>query len=794
MKHAFRLANQYNTIVFFVFIMIAISMTVIGVSHYNRFVNSELNIITQKLNERRTNLDSILNFTTNYIQRLKLFIIQQLEYDNELMVQNSKLDKNVLEKLPNHIKIGSRGGDTGMSLYLLSVGIKNNDALKQIHMAEGLQEIFRHTIQTTNYFGWSYYASINGVAMVYPYVPEKWLLEGTETDNFDDAIDLAIWKQKHWIMSSPDKNPDGEPFWTEAYLDDAGQGLEVTHGTPIYIKGKYNGMVATDITLNFLKQTVHAFDYPHGKLSVTNNKEQVLAFTDYDPKGNKKEIKINDIYPKDIKNIITAYYGKSETRVKRTSDNIIFILSISKAPWQINYVLPREDLVSLFMKNNKSYLYIFAILVFALFFTNYLIKKRFVKPAISIIEYVHEDAKGSEAKLPALPPEWKRWYDLITTMPAMKAVTANLPGSVFRIIHKKPNYNELRFISKGLNGLFQHSDNSNENIDTLLAKFNYESDRVAFINKLEEASTAETFFEYECMLKDGDKKNPWVYFSAIPINNEGSTIFDGIILDVTERKIAEQELTKLNEELEIRIEQESRKRLDNEQALIQQSKLASMGEMLTNIAHQWRQPLGHMAGILTNIQLKIETDTLDKNYIQTIVHEQDTLLKYMSETINNFKDFLKPDKEAYPFTLSSSVEKSLMILGSLMDYHNIELKYSADSNVEVFGHSSEFCQALLNIFTNAKDILILRDIKKPIIYVRIYKDEEFGYIEISDNAGGIEDKYIPKIFEPFFTTREDGQGIGMYMAKNIVEKSVKGSLTVFNNDEGAVFKITMPLS
>jgi PAS domain S-box-containing protein len=231
-----------------------------------------------------------------------------------------------------------------------------------------------------------------------------------------------------------------------------------------------------------------------------------------------------------------------------------------------------------------------------------------------------------------------------------------------------------------------------------------------------------------------------------------------------------------------------------DQLLIQQSRQAAMGEMIGNIAHQWRQPLNALGLVLQNINLEHQLGTLDDEFMQRSVDKGTKLTQTMSKTIDDFRDFFKPNRQREYFKIVDSIKSSIDLVESSFEHNNIKIKTDLDEHIKLSGHSNEFSQVVLNILSNAKDVLIDRNIKDKEVQISTFQKENNIFIEISDNAGGIPKGVIEKIFEPYFSTKEEGKGtgIGLYMSKTIVEENMDGKLSVRNNDNGAVFTIMIP--
>jgi len=253
------------------------------------------------------------------------------------------------------------------------------------------------------------------------------------------------------------------------------------------------------------------------------------------------------------------------------------------------------------------------------------------------------------------------------------------------------------------------------------------------------------------------------------------------------------ELEILNSTLEKRVIQEVAKRAEQERLLIEKSKFIALGEMISNIAHQWRQPLSELSAIIMNIKFRYMLGKLDEEMISEKSKDAEKLVNYMSNTIDDFRDFFKPDKEKKDFNIKKSLKDILGIIGKTIKNKHIELQLDIKDDTQIHGYENEFKQVILNILTNAKDILIETKRDKPYIRISTKKEKSRYRICIDDNGGGIQIKPIEKIFEPYVSTKGDanGTGIGLYMSKIIIEKNMNGRLSVRNTKFGAKFTIIL---
>ena len=234
---------------------------------------------------------------------------------------------------------------------------------------------------------------------------------------------------------------------------------------------------------------------------------------------------------------------------------------------------------------------------------------------------------------------------------------------------------------------------------------------------------------------------------------------------------------------DITLQKEQQKLIkEKEKILYQQSKMAAMGEMIGNIAHQWRQPLNVISVSASGIKLWIEDDLYSqedaKDFIDAILNSSN----YLSNTIDDFRNFYKDDLERKDFNVKKSIDKTISLLKTVFIKEQIKIIYLSENRLFINGVENQFLQVMMNILNNAKDVLVENNIEDKSIFIDIYEKENHTYIEITDNGGGVGDNIIEHIFEPYFTTKHKslGTGIGLYMSEEIVTKQLDGKIYVYN--------------
>ncbi len=238
-----------------------------------------------------------------------------------------------------------------------------------------------------------------------------------------------------------------------------------------------------------------------------------------------------------------------------------------------------------------------------------------------------------------------------------------------------------------------------------------------------------------------------------------------------------------------------KKELENkDEIMIAQSRHAAMGEMISMIAHQWRQPISVIAMDANNIIVDVELSFLNEKDLLSSAKDILKQTQELSKTIDDFRDFFKPNKNANKIFLKQVLDDALGVIGTSLQSSNIEVELNIDESIEIKTFSRELMQVFINIIKNAKEILIEKDIDKKAISINFTKDKKFIKIEICDNANGIDSKIIKNIFNPYFTTKgeKNGTGLGLYMSKTIVEKHLGGVIQAYNKNDGACFEIRLP--
>ena len=264
-----------------------------------------------------------------------------------------------------------------------------------------------------------------------------------------------------------------------------------------------------------------------------------------------------------------------------------------------------------------------------------------------------------------------------------------------------------------------------------------------------------------------------------------------------------QKVNSLNTELEYKINEALETNTKQIKQMIEQSRQAQMGEMISMIAHQWRQPLSAISSVAINIKLKSELQVYNlenkeerqeyESFVNSHLTTIEEFVKSLSKTIDDFRNFFKPNKKSITLNINEPISKALSIIKDSIIADGIVISEMFDSEIEGSMYDSELMQVFLNIFKNAQDNFIEKDIKKPILSIHTYDINNYSIVEITDNGGGIKEDSLDNIFEAYYSTKgKNGTGLGLYMSKIIVEEHHHGKLNVENTEDGILFTIKIP--
>lgn len=266
-----------------------------------------------------------------------------------------------------------------------------------------------------------------------------------------------------------------------------------------------------------------------------------------------------------------------------------------------------------------------------------------------------------------------------------------------------------------------------------------------------------------------------------------------IVENIDARKHAERTMLELTENLSQRVAEETWKALEKERLLVHQARHAAMGEMIGNIAHQWRQPLSVLGVIFQNIRHDYREDMLDARQLDDHIDMALRTVQQMSATIDDFRNFFRPGQGEERFDLMQAIAQCLVLMDANLQSSHIAPTVSGPPSLMLSGHKNQLSHAIVNLVANAREALVERAVAAPTIDIAVTAADDVARIAVRDNAGGIRDEHAEMIFDPYFTTKAKGTGIGLYMVKTIIEQHMQGKVLCHNTGSGAEFILELPL-
>lgn len=384
----------------------------------------------------------------------------------------------------------------------------------------------------------------------------------------------------------------------------------------------------------------------------------------------------------------------------------------------------------------------------------------------------------------------------------LENISKKLPVAIFEFRAIADERYEFSYLSEAFGAILGVSNSSVkkswESIFTNIEACDLDSLK----NSIDRAVNGRSEWREEFRVRDLQNRLVWLEGSALPSLEGDETYWYGYMIDISKRKLLEQNLREFNQSLRDQVVEGIRKSSELEDIkntqdalLIQQSKLAEMGEMIGVIAHQWKQPISNLYMLIQVLPDFTKDRDISDKQVEDICKKIENQVMFMDHTINDFKNFLSPKREKSSFMIKESLDEIMCIVKPSLDRLKISLDVKVESDFLINGIKNEMKQIFLNLIKNSQDELGAhenRELKRA-IYIRFSKREKFGVVEICDNGGGISKSLLPdRLFELHISTKSDkgGSGIGLYLVKKIVEEHFLGSIKAYNKESGACFEIS----
>ncbi|MEC9491114.1 sensor histidine kinase [Flexistipes sp.] len=593
-------------------------------------------------------------------------------------------------------------------------------------------------------------------------------------------IDGARWipppgydtRVRPWFNAAVDA---GHTTFSKPYIDLTTMSLVIALASPMYINNKFAGVISSDIILDTLVESLSSLQIGNTGYAFIVDKEGMILV--HKNKNLVMKSKIQDFEP-ELNNITSNFVSAPSGIVKygKNQKKILAYNRIDITGWYLCTIVPKSEAVA--FSQNSAILYssekILKVLGVLFLLTtagvggSALILYAYSRTFQTTVHKYEEEMTGINENLRLQTirrEELETYYQTIFTV----ANDAIILMKGFIIFDSNDKALELFGISKR-NFMGRPLISFSADIQSDGGKSNKK-----FIDIMHKSEQGEQqSFVWTFKKADGREFPTEVSLKTVEIKNESLTLLS--IRDISKRAAVEEQLR-------------------------QTQKLAAMGEMLGSIAHQWRQPLNTLSTYIASFQSIYYNDKVNPVAVKKIALGAETQIQFMSKTIDDFRNFLKPSKKKIVFEMVEILEKTIKLIEPQLKQKSIDLKvqYHSYQNLNVLGYPSEFIHVLINIITNSQDAIIANNSKsnkegKKQISLQLQNPDNYVVLTISDSGGGIPKKILNKIFEPYFTTKgtASGMGIGLYMAKMIVEKEMGGVIFAENIVNGACFTIKLP--
>ncbi len=536
-----KLAQHYNAITLGGALALIAMVTVLFYLQFHELRRNQQVRMGTQLEDRGAALDSFLGNATFYVDQLRnkaQYHLRQSGYGAQPLLRHLLHDYEhgryfAIDDLPPdvlHADIGNLFG-LGSAEQRMRDG---RDA--ELLMALNLFPLFKATHDALPVIAQSYYQSQDHMTAIFPWKSTGELLDGEPGQTIENLLE-RIQAMEFMKLGAPDHNPQRGAYWTSVYLDPAGRGLMVTHGAPIYDGDRMLGVVATDITLSAIYPFVDDMGYSGGRMLVANQYGQVLASSDSE---HDRIRALNEVLPDGLSQALDMLDQGAESC--EAGGYVLTRKHVGAANWDVLFLLPKSELDRLSFFGILGYVAIVFGLCAFLLAVYILLQRRFVRPALALTDHIRAEAADGQSHVTDVPLIWRPWFQTVSDTFALKHVTANLPGAVYQLRQEGAAESRLTFVSNAITDM------------TGVTPAQLMSGEVPWLNLFDKADLPALFehlavsrqhlspFHFECAIQDRGGRRRWVRIVSNPRQDEDHVVWEGLILDVTLQKLAEEGL------------------------------------------------------------------------------------------------------------------------------------------------------------------------------------------------------------------------------------------------------------
>jgi two-component sensor histidine kinase len=729
-----RLSVKFRRITAWSMTIILLVMAFVFCQQYSQSRSKLLQQIQSVLTERTLSLNGILARLSNQNEFMRLWT------ENYLSTASDELPASPLISMMEHREEGDffyidhiRPPYQRAEVGTIIVGgnsLSGKDALFNKKLGAALELFaFQHVTHELNPFlAWSYCVFMGGVGNIFPWISsEKIALSFKEPK--DASYEIGGGQTR--LLVSPEKNPERIGVWTQVYVDKAGKGLMITRASPVYHKDRFEGFVCMDITLEFLSQFALDVDPFERPPLLVNNAGQVLAGAG-----------LKTVLPPIADDILgAALKAGFEEVIRRSEKSYAFIngcnvlsLPVENADWRVIYLIEEWRIARFLIPGFAVY----PVLAFciALFFVviHRILKTDYILPSIALIDYIQIEAAGENVPVPTVPNEWTDIFHRLYKIFELKTVTANMPGGIFTLIRHSDKQTSLSFVSQWISRLTGISSKDLTHPYYNWLDIIYMDDRQIVAAKIGDSADQLSLLKIECRLA-GDEKNPvWISIASQPRMVDEDTVWDGLMLDVTDRKLAQLQLGRSLEEKEV---------------------------LLREITHRTKNNMQVIHSLLA-----LQSDGISDPKIRAIFKETQNRIISMAKAhqmLYQAKDLTRIDFKAYLYDLSSGLIESYK-----STTEKVQLNFQAEQ-IAVSLDIAVTCGLVVNeLISNSLKYAFPAN-RNGVIRMRLLEGEDqLICLCIGDDGVGFPENFDLKRVS----------SLGVRLITNLVERQLKGTLEV----------------
>lgn len=702
-----RLAIIYNTIIFVNLFIFAAVFTVLFFRQYSINRENALTLTHKDLLQRVKTTEYLLRNAAEAVTESKKWAENYVNAVSAepspsvlmgLLRRNGKEGCLSLDQSPPPVDY-----DYGNICDRNTVGKYDAEYERELNMALWLFDLKKISHYTPPLFKWSYYHSKRGFATVYPWSPTKdtrELSKPPEIVRYFLAEESASGGAQRGVKQDESSNK-----WGAVFLDSDAKGLRIANASPVYYKHQLIGVVSAVMNLSFLNESVGEPDFPNGRIYIVNNSGQIVSQTGINPEEQGKAVTLSDVFPAGVLGPVNEAVKSGKSRFEKTGDSYLFFEPLNINGWFMIKAVPESDILFHFRHDVFYYVLLIAVLMVFVMVMHVLLRRFFVRPAISFVDFIRSEAVEGKAVMPVSSKIWSVWFQKMSDIIALRTLTGNLPGAIFQMRLDGDRNINIPMVSARITELTDLKPEELGGGSLPGGRLIPASIMPEFMRRLDESEKTMRPFNMEAQIDAGNHDSRWVRYISRPRKLEnGTTVWDGIILDVTDRRKAEEELKKHHDHLEelvaertIEVEkknEELRKEIEekirygqalkeNEERLKTLSKqvISSQDEERARLTRELHDDLGQqLAAILFQLVLlreKSQIESCDINQIEKMVKTAGSDLHRICRALKpmTLKQFgLGPALKLLVWDLMENYKKTILLSVDAADYNVDEEK------------------------------------------------------------------------------------------------------------------------